>query len=179
MNLKIYIFIFVTFYLQNSYCQYIPLSQKLINEGYGYLKGSYYQGTPDDAKKSFIRAKQLFFYRKTIVNNANLGLSEYYLVINDSINANKTLKNIIGKSTCKKIENSQFSKIEKTKKDDWNVYNVTKKQILVALNQNEIVKAKNYFQYFKEYINVTWYCGTGSMEHSKYIEEIQMRLDEK
>lgn len=175
-TLKLYILFPLILSLNSGYAQEVPLSQRLIEEGYGYLKGWYYQGTPEDAKKSFNKAKRLFFYKKSVVNDAKLGLSEYYLVVNESLRSIKILNSIIGKGTCKKIENSEFSKLKETTQDDWDAYYSTSKRIRIALNQKEFILAKNYLKYLKEYVYVTWYCGTGSMGHTQFIKEVELTL---
>jgi len=179
MNIKkIYILILLLFFVKMGNCQDVPLSQRLIEEGYGYLEGYYSQGTPEDAKKSFKRAKRLFFYKNSVVNDAKLGLSEYYLVVQDTSKSIKILNSIIGKRICLKIENSEFDKLKETKKDDWDTYDATSKRIKIALNQKKFILAKNYLKYFKEYVKVTWYCGIGSLGHDYFIENAEKTLAE-
>lgn len=166
---KIYILLLIVFSVKIVCTQDIPLSQRLIQHGYLCLRGWNSQRTPEDAKIFFNRAKRLFFYKRSVVNDAKLGLSNYYLVVNDTLNSIKNLTSVIGKAICKKIENSEFDELE-IKNNDWDTYYATTTRIEIALDQKEFILAKKYLKYLTGYVKVRWTCGNGISGHYQFIQ---------
>lgn len=135
--------------------QTTPLSQRLIDNGNASLHGSYDQEKLSEGKKSFQKAKRLFFFKKTAVTNANLGLSDYYLIVHDTFASIRILKKIIGNSTTKKIETGDFLHVYPTRKNDWARYHATSKLIEIQAGLDKFELTKRYLKYLEEYCNVT------------------------
>lgn len=150
-------------------------AQETIYEGYSYLKGSVYNGTIHDGKKTFLKVKRRYFFNKSVLVDANRGLSEYYLLIYDTTTSINFLKKNISKSIIKKIEQNNFEKVS-VKKENWNYYYSISRIIEILISKKEKKLASNYFEFFKSKVKVTWTCGIGSIGHSDFIEKTELAL---
>jgi hypothetical protein len=169
-NLLLFVLLLI---LSHSYGQ--RKFERMIDEGHSYLSGTIYQGTIHDGKNTFLKVKRRYFFNKTAKEDANRGLSDYYLLLNDTTTSINFLMKNISKSIIKKIEQNNFEKVS-VKKENWNYYYSISRIIELLISKKEKKLASNYFEFFKSKVKVTWTCGIGSMGHSDFIEKTELAL---
>lgn len=153
------------------------LSQNMLESGrFDLSVGS--QDALKNAKKSFRKAKVLFFYNEKIVNDANLGLSACYLKTSNSLKAIKLLKRIVGKVKCRNIEKGNLQGLTVLNRNDWTRYIAIKRIIKVYIVMKKKQEARNYLAFLGNCEKMGWTCGSGKLGHKKFMMESKDELKE-
>lgn len=150
--------------------------QTFIDDGYSYLDGHDYGGVDiKEAKKNFRLAKWLSFNKRQC-NKARIGLALCQIAEQDTIAGIKRLKCIIGFANYSKIEKEKFGNLRKHTKEQWDAYYATQSLISLYIAKKDYLKAESYLTYLEKYIYVKWYCGSGSLGHTMFINEVKAKI---
>lgn len=159
----------------SAYAQDEPKYLLWMWEGRGCLEGNFGDKHRDEAITWFRRVKRRCFFNKNIRGQAMRGISEYQLYKSDTLAAVKTLRKVIGKRICHKIETGNAGKIRERKKEEWNRYYAACDLTALYIDKKEFAKSRLFLGYADSIVNVTWTCGTGSFGHDLWVEENILR----